>query len=224
MTVFRSRAKLELEYYQKNVFKIQLTAGRVFNLLVEAALLVLQPYPFLNKVTFTTLDLYDSVPFEFKLNYLLVLLSMIRLYVTFRSHLNRTEYMNPRSNRLSKMYLCKADFQFALKCMFKDYPAELIGSAFLISIVLFSFAMRVCERELSRLPDLALNYQFEYMTNSVWMTIITMTTVGYGDLFPRTLIGRIVCILLVVWGIFVVSIMVVVLTNTFQMDQRNPYR
>lgn len=59
------------------------------------------------------------------------------------------------------------------------------------------------------------------MINSVWMTIITMTTVGYGDLFPKTLLGRVVCIMLVVWGIFVVSIMVVVLTNTFQMDQSN---
>lgn len=60
------------------------------------------------------------------------------------------------------------------------------------------------------------------MTNSIWMTVITMTTVGYGDLFPRTMLGRVICILLVVWGIFVVSIMVVVLTNTFEMEQRTP--
>jgi voltage-gated potassium channel len=118
------------------------------------------------------------------------------------------------------MYLCKADFQYALKCMFKDFPSQLIGSAFIISIILFSFAFRICERELSKIPTLALNYQFDYISNSVWMTIMTMTTVGYGDIFPRTLLGRIVCILLVAWGIFVVSIMVVVLTNTFQMDQR----
>lgn len=50
---------------------------------------------------------------------------------------------------------------------------------------------------------------------------MTMTTVGYGDMFPNTACGRIVCIILVVWGIFIVSIMVVVLTNTFQMDQSN---
>lgn len=123
MAVFRFRAKLELEYYQKNLFKTHLTLPRLLNIVAESVLLVLQPYPFLNNMTLTTLDVYDSAAFEFKLNYLMVLLSMIRLYATFRSHLHRTEYMNPRSNRLSKMYLCKADFQFALKCMFKDYPA-----------------------------------------------------------------------------------------------------
>ena len=46
-----------------------------------------------------------------------------------------------------------------------------------------------------------------------------MTTVGYGDFFPRTLIGRMIDVVLVVWGTFVVSLMVVVLTNTLNMDQ-----
>lgn len=45
-----------------------------------------------------------------------------------------------------------------------------------------------------------------------------MTTVGYGDLFPRTLIGRIVDTLLVIWGAFIVSLTVVLLTNTLNMD------
>lgn len=45
-----------------------------------------------------------------------------------------------------------------------------------------------------------------------------MTTVGYGDFFPRTMIGRIIDVGLIIWGIFIVSLMVVVLTNTLNMD------
>lgn len=59
----------------------------------------------------------------------------------------------------------------------------------------------------------------EDFENAVWLTIITMTTVGYGDFFPRTSFGRIIDVILVVWGTFVVSLMVVVLTNTLNMDQ-----
>jgi hypothetical protein len=55
--------------------------------------------------------------------------------------------------------------------------------------------------------------------NALWLTIITMTTVGYGDFYPRTTFGRIIDIILVVWGTFIVSLMVVVLTNTLNMDQ-----
>ena len=45
-----------------------------------------------------------------------------------------------------------------------------------------------------------------------------MTTVGYGDYFPRTLIGRSIDVILVIWGIFIVSLMVIVLTNALNMD------
>jgi hypothetical protein len=58
----------------------------------------------------------------------------------------------------------------------------------------------------------------EDLSNSVWLTIITMTTVGYGDYYPRTTIGRIIDVILVIWGIFIVSLMVVVLTNALNMD------
>jgi hypothetical protein len=46
-----------------------------------------------------------------------------------------------------------------------------------------------------------------------------MTTVGYGDFFPKTVFGRFIDVFLVIWGTFIVSLMVVVLTNTLNMDQ-----
>lgn len=78
--------------------------------------------------------------------------------------------------------------------------------------------MRVCERPLVRIPDAGL-YQYEYLTNSVWYMITTMATVGYGDFYPHTHIGRIVCGLLILWSIVIVSLMVVVMNNTFSMEQ-----
>lgn len=53
---------------------------------------------------------------------------------------------------------------------------------------------------------------FQGYMNCMWCIVITMTTVGYGDLFPRTILGRSLMVLIAVWGIFTVSIMVVVLT------------
>ena len=43
-----------------------------------------------------------------------------------------------------------------------------------------------------------------------------MTTVGYGDYFPRTLLGRFFDVIIAIWGTFIVSMMVVVLTNTLE--------
>lgn len=41
-----------------------------------------------------------------------------------------------------------------------------------------------------------------------------MLIVGYGDIYPRTHVGRIICILACMCGIFVLSLFIVALTNT----------
>lgn len=50
------------------------------------------------------------------------------------------------ANRLCKMYGCKADFSFSLKCMFKDNPLILIGIFFTISSMIFAFQIYLVER------------------------------------------------------------------------------
>eukprot|EP01017_Pseudomicrothorax_dubius_P048780 TRINITY_DN8950_c0_g1_i5.p2 TRINITY_DN8950_c0_g1~~TRINITY_DN8950_c0_g1_i5.p2 ORF type:complete len:172 (+),score=27.07 TRINITY_DN8950_c0_g1_i5:1020-1535(+) len=45
-----------------------------------------------------------------------------------------------------------------------------------------------------------------------------MTTVGYGDYSPVTNFGRLVAFLICMWGVFIVSLMVVTLENFLQMN------
>jgi len=45
-----------------------------------------------------------------------------------------------------------------------------------------------------------------------------MTTIGYGDYYPKTMSGRIVAFVLCVWGVIVVSLMVVSLSNYVLYD------
>jgi hypothetical protein len=64
-----------------------------------------------------------------------------------------------------------------------------------------------------------------YLWNSMWCTIITMATVGYGDFYPETHIGRLIAILACIWGNFLISLMVVSLTisSEFNPSQRKAY-
>ena len=42
------------------------------------------------------------------------------------------------------MYGCEADYLYAIKSLFKDHPNLLIITAFIISIFIFAFALRIC--------------------------------------------------------------------------------
>lgn len=44
--------------------------------------------------------------------------------------------------------------------------------------------------------------------------------VGYGDVYPRTLFGRIIILVCSVYGVTVVSLIVVTLTNLLEMDNQ----
>ena len=61
--------------------------------------------------------------------------------------------------------------------------------------------------------------------NCMWNVLITMTTVGYGDIYPKSVMGRIVGILVCFWGVFIVSFFVVTLNNmlTFSPNEEKSF-
>lgn len=133
------------------------------------------------------------------------------------------------ASRLCRMYGCESNYLYAIKCLFKDSPMLLIGIVFVSSILIFALSLRIAERDVTSIlqqnsssnqgSSKASSNDISSFENALWLTIITMTTVGYGDYYPRTIFGRLIDVILVVWGTFIVSLMVVVLTNTLNMDQ-----
>lgn len=49
--------------------------------------------------------------------------------------------------------------------------------------------------------------------DSIWWAVVTITTVGYGDMYPVTAVGKIIAILLIISGIAVIGILTAALAS-----------
>jgi voltage-gated potassium channel len=77
-------------------------------------------------------------------------------------------------------------------------------------LLVYCGALAVFEAERS-----APNAVIRSFGDSIWWAIITITTVGYGDMYPVTALGKIIAILLIISGIVVIGILTAALASWF---------
>lgn len=121
------------------------SSGKIPQLLTEIIIILMQPYPFIDHIYFETYNFYNGFWFNFKLNWLLTILSYFRSFIICRVLLKESSFMSPRAFRLTKMYGTESTYQYAIKCMFEDYPILFIFLSFISSLLLLASMLKMCE-------------------------------------------------------------------------------
>ena len=104
-------------------------------------------------------------------------------------------------------YGCHSGTLFMLKSYFQSSPYFVLTVSFLSSLLFFSLIIRILERPYA--IDNGTGQNYVYTWNALWMVVITMFTVGYGDFYPQTHLGRALVVLACLWGMFLISMLVV---------------
>lgn len=65
------------------------------------------------------------------------------------------------------------DSKVVVKLLAKDYPFTVISAVGSISIMIFAYAVRICERPLT---DILGDQNYGDLTGSIWNVVVTMTT------------------------------------------------
>ena len=111
----------------------------------------------------------------------------------------------------------KAGISFYLRSVLKEQPLIFLSVCLFVLVVFFGLLIRIYERGI---PQVTLGEVFEYYWNAFWLVIITMTTVGYGDIVPRTHVGRFINMFACVMGTFLISFLTVSLMDVLLLKDR----
>jgi hypothetical protein len=124
--------------------------------------------------------------------------------------LTLSTYDSDRGTRVARMFGANPGQILVLKCIMRDSPFAVVTGLFIGGIAFFGYVVQIAESPIRRLDPIM---DYTSYINACWGTVATMTTVGYGDIYPRTTFGRGIMIFCSMYGVIVVSLMVVTVTN-----------
>ena len=114
-----------------------------------------------------------------------------------------------RSIRVIRIFRIARIFKFArysksldrLTSAFKDIKMELIVFSTISLAIIYISSVGIYYFENSAQPE-----HFKSIPHCFWWSIVTLTTVGYGDAYPVTLGGKIFTSILLILGLGIISI------------------
>ena len=220
------RNKRPLENIRKNGNAF-VTHKKVLNgrLVIEIIILLVFPYPFIErKIEFQQPSIKEKnekwsnlVPLCYNLSEFLYVFMFVRLFFIVRALFNFTPYQDDHARYYCSKLKTRANLRFTLRIMMITHPFLIIYCISVLTFVVIGIIVRVFERPYSDVSGL----NFESFENSIYNTAIYMSTVGYGDLYPSTTLGRGFAVIGTFWGAFVFSMIVFTFQTMLHLD---PYQ
>lgn len=188
-------------------------------LLVEMSLISIQTYP--NILGWAHLPQRQWVIAFLDDTVLTFIGVIIRMIFILRCLIMMSKYSSPKSMKICFEHGVKAGAIFTLKSEFCNHLKTFATAFLILSIFTYGVLLRLSERSAQMFSHL----DWDYIWNSFWCIIVTMTTVGYGDFLPTTDFGRVIVGLASLLGSLITSMVCIIfmIEIGFSKSQENAY-
>eukprot|EP00656_Telonema_subtile_P041910 TRINITY_DN4724_c0_g1_i2.p1 TRINITY_DN4724_c0_g1~~TRINITY_DN4724_c0_g1_i2.p1 ORF type:complete len:281 (-),score=52.67 TRINITY_DN4724_c0_g1_i2:227-1069(-) len=151
---------------------------------------------------------------EFKTMYstndLIVIFMLPRMFQVYRCFLDLYGLSSVNLHSVGKMYRVDVGAMYMTKVLLKRHPFKVLAFFTVFMLTVFAYTISLFER-----PT---DVDFQYFRNCLWVAIVTWTTVGFGDIYPTTDLGRTSACLCCCCSLFNLALLVMAVQDTFRMS------
>ena len=223
LTTLISYVTIPLRQYQIFMFnRLSRKEGNYFffssqfkHMIIELIIVTIMPLPYFEDFVWQNFNYEENISTFYSLNNILIFAMISRLVIIIDIFLKNIHYSSIKMHEILQSCDLEENTLFVIKCLLKKRPYQFFIASLIFSILVFSFGIRICELPLAIKLE---RESFQSYTTTIWMVMITMTTVGYGDYNPKTIPGRTLGFVLCIWGVFLMSMIVIILFQSLELS------
>ncbi len=155
--------------------------------------------------------------FKFKVDSLVATCSLLRIYHFARLYVHYSVWFTAETQLICKKFGFIPDLYFVIKTELKTRPFKVLVFMMMVISVVAALIVQSCEQPYTFAGN---EQNFGYFFNPLWMCFVTMATVGYGDYYPKTHLGRFTGVGICLIGMISVSLFVVFLQQLIEFNPK----
>lgn len=143
------------------------------------------------------------------------------MFIRFYFFIDSFTLLAPMNHLLSGKRIMKnlnldSNLSFQMKANLRSFPFMSMTIAAAVGILYFAYIVRIFERPYWHQSGLL---NFVNIGESIWLVVISMTTVGYGNMYPVTLPGRSIMLIAIVYGAFLLALLIEVIAIAVALEK-----
>lgn len=220
MTIYNSLLFYRQKKEEKKIISSPFIKSYYFKrMILEVFIILIHPIPYVD-LCFTSRIMSETI--NYRMATFFYALMFLKLFTFLRIIAAYTKYSSNMSSRYCDLFGSEAGTVFALKAIQNDHPFIILIFNFCSVSVVLGILLRMFEI-LYPIQNNQMNYNF--YTNGIWNIIVAMTTIGYGDFYPRTHIGRFIVVVSIIIGTLLISLTIVALNRmtSFENNELQAY-
>lgn len=201
LCMFKYRYRYQLEIIKNELYPIEniLMIRITYMFVIELLASMCHPSLFLVEHSFTTFNTNINLTVGYSLNSIFQIFNIVKFVHQLLEVFSILKYNCLPIQRINRYWqLTSNSWWTPLKNYITNESFNFMIYSFLLSMFIFSGTLLILERPAALLSG----NNFTEWRQALWFTIITLLTIGYGDVRPNSSPGNFMIMIIVIWGNF----------------------